>query len=375
MFIQVSSNSFGQRVPHLAKALQRPPNDYQRSDVGQRIDVAQRHGNSSQRISMGQRADDSNLALRPPYVGQRANISQNAQIQVEQRPPNDSQRSKLGQHIDVRQRHGNLSQQQYRLGQRLDVGQRSDVALRTTVTHDINVTNQDRVGQHSIASQRSDVSHSSDLSSNINIGHRSYRGSNANIGQRSNAEHVYDQIDTKQQLFQLCQERIVDTNSSYKYNAATMQMEELNHSSWKNLEDLNKIVLTDDFLTDTDMMLRQMCNLGYNFNSKKSSKTHDDPDCNSAYYESTNDADDDAEDDYDDEDDDESDDDDKDHDRGIFCSEKMDDFVKSQLRKQTNPNLCERSCCQSSLNASNNDQTIKNACYHQTFMNLAVSVH
>ena len=47
MFIQVSSNSFGQRVPHLAKALQRPPNDYQRSDVGQRINVAQRHGNLS----------------------------------------------------------------------------------------------------------------------------------------------------------------------------------------------------------------------------------------------------------------------------------------------------------------------------------------
>ena len=46
-----------------------------------------------------------------------------------QRPPNDCQRSKLRQHIDVRQRHGNLSQQQYRVGQRLDVGQRSDVAL------------------------------------------------------------------------------------------------------------------------------------------------------------------------------------------------------------------------------------------------------
>ena len=161
MFIQVSPNSFGQRVP---------PNDYQRSDVGQHIDVAQCHGNLSQRIAMGQRADDSNLGLRPPYVGQ------NAQIQVAQRPPNDCQRSKLRQHIDVRQRHGNLSQQQYRVGQRLDVGQRSDVALCTTVTHDINVTNQDRVGQHSIASQRADVSHSSDLRSNINIGHRSYRG-------------------------------------------------------------------------------------------------------------------------------------------------------------------------------------------------------
>ena len=39
MFMQVSSNSFGQRIPQLAKALQHPPNDYQRSDASQRIDV------------------------------------------------------------------------------------------------------------------------------------------------------------------------------------------------------------------------------------------------------------------------------------------------------------------------------------------------
>jgi len=77
----------------------------------------------------------------------------------------------------------------------------------------------------------------------------------------------------------------------------TMQMEELNHSSWKSLENLNKTVLTDGILNDTDMMLRQMCILGYNFNSKKSSKTHDDPDCNPAYYESTNDAEEDDNDD------------------------------------------------------------------------------
>ena len=43
MFMQVSSNSFGQRIPQLAKALQH------RSDAGQRIDVAQRHANLSHR--------------------------------------------------------------------------------------------------------------------------------------------------------------------------------------------------------------------------------------------------------------------------------------------------------------------------------------
>ena len=49
MFMQVSSNSFGQCIPQLAIALQHPPYDYQRSDVGQCIDVAQRHANLSHR--------------------------------------------------------------------------------------------------------------------------------------------------------------------------------------------------------------------------------------------------------------------------------------------------------------------------------------
>ena len=117
------------------------------------------------------------------------------------------------------------------------------------------------------------------------------------------------------------------------------------------------------------MMLRKMCNLGYDFDTKKSSRAYDDSNCDTAYYESTNDADDDAEDDEEDEDEDGGDDE-----SAIFCSEKVEDFVKSRLRKQTNPISCDRSCCQSSLYASNNDQTIKNASYHQTFMNLAVSI-
>ena len=58
MFMQVSSNSFGQRAPPLTKALQHPSNDYQRSDVGQRIEVKQRHANfSQQQFKVGQRLD------------------------------------------------------------------------------------------------------------------------------------------------------------------------------------------------------------------------------------------------------------------------------------------------------------------------------
>lgn len=239
---------------------------------------------------------------------------------------------------------------------RHDAGQRSDLQHRSSI-----------VQQHASPGQRSDVYQRADT----DVKQPRDGESSVKVGQRSNAEHVCDRIDSKQQLFELCQQRLVDSNSSYRYNAKTSKMEEVNLNPLKSLEDLNEIELTDEFLTDTDMMLRKMCNLGYDFNRKKSSRIYDDPNCDTAYYESTNDADDDAEDDEDEDED--GGDDDKDRERVIYCSERAEDFVKSQLRKQTNPILCERSCCQSSMNASNNDQTIKNACYHQTFMNLAVS--
>ena len=230
-------------------------------------------------------------------------------------------------------------------GQRPDLEQRSGMGQQHAI-----------LGQYSDADQRADVRQRRD-------GEYS-----AKVGQRSNVGHVLDRIDPKQQLFEL--QRLVDTASSYKYNSKTSKMEEVKIHPMKGLEDLNEIELTDEFLTDTDMMLRKMCNLGYDFDTKKSSRAYDDS-TDTAYYESTNDADDAAEDDDDDdEDEDEDGGDDK---RAIYCSEKEEDF-KSQLRKQTNPISCDRSCCQSSLNASNNDQTIKNACYHQTFMNLAVSI-
>ena len=40
-------------------------------------------------------------------------------------------------------------------------------------------------------------------------------------------------------------------------------------SSWtfiKTPEDLEKIELTEDFFNDTDVLMKEMCNLGWNFN-------------------------------------------------------------------------------------------------------------
>ena len=110
-------------------------------------------------------------------------------------------------------------------------------------------------------------------------------------------------------------------------------MEEVKIHPMKGLEDLNEIELTDEFLTDSDILLRKMCNLGYDFDTKKSSRAYDDSNCDTAYYESNNDADDAAEDDDEDEDEDGGDDE-----RAIYCIEKVADF-KSQLSKQTNPTI------------------------------------
>ena len=71
------------------------------------------------------------------------------------------------------------------------------------------------------------------------------------------------------------------------------------------------------------MMLRKMCNLGYDFDTKKSSRAYEDSNCDTAYYKFTNDADDDAE------DDEEEDEDGGDDESAIYCSEKAEDFVKS----------------------------------------------
>ena len=65
---------------------------------------------------------------------------------------------------------------------------------------------------------------------------------------------------TTQEFFELCQERIVDTNSSYRYNAKTSRMEEIKHH-----------------ISETDRMLHQMCNLGFdttkNSRANKSTRT------------------------------------------------------------------------------------------------------
>ena len=68
----------------------------------------------------------------------------------------------------------------------------------------------------------------------------SYSSSNVNsVKNRSpTGRQSADKLDigancTTQEFFELCQERIVDTNSSFRYNAKTSQMEEKKQHAFK----------------------------------------------------------------------------------------------------------------------------------------------
>ena len=136
---------------------------------------------------------------------------------------------------DVGQQSGVLRHPHF--GQQLTVGkrphdarQRSDLKLRSGMEQQ-----HASLGHYSDADQRADVRQRTDGESSVKV------------GQRSNVGHVFDRIDSKQQLFELCQQRLVDTNSSYRYNSKTSKMEEVQIHPMKGLEDLSKIELTDEF--------------------------------------------------------------------------------------------------------------------------------
>jgi hypothetical protein len=54
-------------------------------------------------------------------------------------------------------------------------------------------------------------------------------------------------------------------------------MEEIKHHSFKSLQDLNSVKISEEFISETDRMLHKMCNLGFdtttNSRANKSTKT------------------------------------------------------------------------------------------------------
>jgi hypothetical protein len=66
----------------------------------------------------------------------------------------------------------------------------------------------------------------------------------------------------------LCTKRkLADEDHSYKYSSSASRFEESSRTTIK--KDLDKIELTLDFVNDTDVLMKEMCNLGWNFNGMR----------------------------------------------------------------------------------------------------------
>jgi predicted transcriptional regulator len=64
---------------------------------------------------------------------------------------------------------------------------------------------------------------------------------------------------SKEQFFLLCMKRkLADPDHSYKYSSSSSTFEEINRTAIKSLEDLEKIELTEDFINDTDTLMKEM---------------------------------------------------------------------------------------------------------------------
>ena len=130
---------------------------------------------------------------------------------------------------------------------------------------------------------------------------------------------------------------------------------------------MKSVQLTEDFIPETD----HMCNLRYN---NKLIRTSDDYK-QDVYYETAYDADDDDDNDDDDDDydynydDDDSDDDDD----GDVKDEHGKAFILLSKRR-TLLKLHFVNALMSPLSRSNNGWTIKDACYHQTLLNLEINL-
>ena len=75
---------------------------------------------------------------------------------------------------------------------------------------------------------------------------------------------------SKENFFQLCMKRkLADQDHTYKYSSSSSRFDESSRTTIKTLEDLEKIELSEDFVNDTDVLMKEMCNLGWNFNGMR----------------------------------------------------------------------------------------------------------
>ena len=111
-----------------------------------------------------------------------------------------------------------------------------------------------------------------------------------------------------------------------------------------NLEEVDNYQLPSKFISDSDQLLRDICNMNtneWNIDSNESSS-------DSNNEEENNDS----------------------EEEQVYCSESIHSFIKSSLQ-QKGINTCAQSCCQSVLNHTN-DTEIKNSVFRQTILEISV---
>ena len=136
----------------------------------------------------------------------------------------------------------------------------------------------------------------------------------------------------KGDFFQLCMKRkLSDQDHSYKYSSSASRFEKSSRTTIKSLKDLDKIELTVDFVNDTDVLMKEMCNLGWNFNGMRMNSRN--------YVEEEDDRcgdDDDREDDAANDSDNDGDEEEELDDKAvesIYCTDNARSFVKAKLNR------------------------------------------
>lgn len=152
-------------------------------------------------------------------------------------------------------------------------------------------------------------------------------------------------LQSRQQFFDHCKRKFEEDNTTINYNSQKATVaERYCDQSFVTLEEIDNYQLPSKFVSDSDQLLRDICNMNtyeLNIDSNDSSSDGNNEEENNTSEEEQ-----------------------------VYCSESIHSFIKSSLQQKT-INTCARSCCQSVLNHTN-DTEIKNSVFRQTILEISV---
>ena len=152
-------------------------------------------------------------------------------------------------------------------------------------------------------------------------------------------------LQSREQFFDHCKRKFEEDNTTIKYNSQKDTVDERYcDQSFMTLEEVDNYQLPSKFISDSDQLLRDICNMNTNKWNIDSNESSSDSNNEEEYNNSEEEQ--------------------------VYCSESIHSFIKSSLQ-QKGINTCARSCCQSVLNHTN-DTEIKNSVFRQTILEISV---